>query len=541
LRSKKLVLLILVLLTLTPIIAVSSSNVPDYTYTAPDDWDSSVGVAPGLTIKYTINELVTPAMDNVTIPDLAGNQLYVKVMSVEDDIVFSSADTGVVIRYGLGIIFKVDTTFSIGEGFTALDITLPAGAATPAIVIAGVPHFNSTYAPTTPFFLNSDWAEHAAAFNFLGFTVDDTVDELAVSFVDGTGSISASWRKSDGVLTSLVVDDIIIMGMDYTGITFDISLASTANKGLSVAVGDEIILANEIATMDITGTGDLYELINQTQITSIESDFESIQDQTMLKYIVTEVEGLYYKCDAFVYDFGTKSLVASDLPVVFNGFLGAVDIQTPPMVYGPPVTESLSTKGPVAEATFIPAVAPIITPDFDIYGGYLVLADTIVGVYLDDILDFLPTTDLSGLVINAVDGDFFMSEKRGYYYFQESLNADISIELDQVLNPLTADVTLAFDVDATLIEEGWLAYHESGVIAGMRMKLDVNIGVTSDTTLSGLPTGQLTINVDFKITNPDYNPPDPLGGGVIPGYTWLVAIPALLGLAAVGWISRRRK
>ena len=146
-----------------------------------------------------------------------------------------------------------------------------------------------------------------------------------------------------------------------------------------------------------------------------------------------------------------------------------------------------------------------------------------------------------GLVINAVDGDFFMSEKRGYYYFQESLNADISIELEQVLSPLTADVTLAFDVDATLIEEGWLAYHESGVVAGMRMKLDVNIGITSDTTLSGLPTGQLTINVDFKVSNPDYNPPDPLGGGVIPGYTWLVAIPALLGLAAVGWISRRRK
>lgn len=541
LRSKNLVLITLVLLMLTPIFAVSSRNVPDYTYTTPDDWDSSVGVTPGLTIKYNINELVAPAMENVTIPDLAGNQLYVKVMSVENDIDFSSANTGVLIRYGLGIIFSTDTTFSIGEGFTAIDVTLPAGSATPAIVIPGVPHFNATYAATSLFFLNNDWSEHAAVFNFLGFVVDDTVDELAVSLVNGTGSISASWRKSDGILTSMMIDDIVIMGMDYTGMTMDISLASVADKALAVAVGDEIILSNEIATMDITGTGDLYSLMNQTQLTSIETEFEAVQDEIMLKYIVTEVEGLYYKCDAFMYDFETKSLVASDLPVVFNGFLGAIDLQGPPMIYNA-LFDKYTTKGPVATATFIPAVAPVITPDFDIYGGYLVLADTIVGVYLDDILDFIPSTDLGGVTINTIDGDFWMSEKRGYYYFQESLNADISLELEQVVaSPFTANMALSFDIDATLIEEGWLGYHESGVVAGMRMKLDVSIEVTSEYSVSGLPTGKLTISVDFKVTNPDYNPRDPMGGGVIPGYTWLVAIPALLGLAAVGLISRRRK
>lgn len=524
---------------LTPIIAVSSSNVPDYTYSAPDDWNSSVGVTPGLTIKYDINELVAPPMENVTIPDLVGNQLYVKVMSVENDYSFY-ADEGVLIRYGLGIIFKNDVTFSIGEGITALDFTIPTGSATPAIVIPGVPHFNDTYAATSLFFLNDDWAEHAALFNFLGFVVDDTVDELAVSLVNGTGSISAIWRKSDGILTSMMIDDIIIMGMDYTGMTLDISLASTADKGLAIAVGDEIILTNEIATLDITGTGDLFDLMNQTQLTSIETEFESVEGDMMLKYIVSEVEGLYYKCDAFAYDFETQSMVASDLPVIFNGFLGAIDLEEPPMYYDD-ILDPYATKGPVATATFIPAVAPVITPDFDIYGGYLVLADTIVGVYLDDILDFLPVTDLGGLIINEIDGDFFMSEKRGYYYFQESINADISMELEETLSPLTAEMTLTFDIDATLTQEGWLGYHESGVIAGMRMKLTVSIEVTSEYTASGMPTGKLTISLDFKVTNPDYNPRDPLGGGVIPGYTWLVAIPALLGLAAVGLLSRRRK
>ncbi len=523
---------------LTPIFAVSSSSVPDKTYSTPTDWNSSVGVTPGLTIKYTINELVAPSMDNLTIPNLAGNYLYVKVMSVEDDYTFSSEE-GVLIRYGLGIIFKKDATFTIREGFAAADFTIPAGSATPAMVIAGVPHFNNTFAPTSPFFLNNDWIEHKDVLDSHGFNVVATSSEFAVSLNNGTGSISAKWRKSDGLLTSMVVDDIYVMGMNYSGLNLDISLLSTEDKGLEVAVGDEFILKNEFASMEITGSGDLFET-NETQFSSMEEEYESIKDEIMLKYTVTEIEGLYYKCDASVFDYEKKTLVPSELPVVFNGFLGAIDVQDPPMIYDALLDPHI-TKGPVASATYIPAIAPVITPDFDIYGGYLVLADTLVGVYLNDLLGFLPAiSELEDLTIDTIEGDFFMSEKRGYVYFQESLNAELSYDYEISTSPFSAQFTLAFDIGVTIQEEGWLAYHESGLVAGMRMKSDITIEVTTDTSVSGLPTGQLTIRIDFKVENPDFNPPDPLGRGVIPGYTWFVVIPALLSLAAVGLISRRR-
>ena len=538
-RSKKLVLILFVLLTLSPIIAISSSTVPDYTYITPDDWDSGVGVTAGLTAKYTINELEVPEVENVTIPDLAGNQLYVKVMSVEDDIEFPNGQDGVLIRYGLGIIFTTDTTFSVGEGITALDFTIPAGSATPAIVLPGVPHLNYTYNAPSIFFLNNDWSEHAALFNFIGFTVDDTADQLSVSLTNGTGSIAMTWRKTDGLLTALSIDNIYFMGMDLSGISIDISLFSTATKGLNLAVGDEITLNTEIATLNIDGVGDLYTLLNQTEISNYETQFESLQDSTMMKFIVSDIEGLYYKCDVFIYDFATKSLVATDEPLIFNGFMGAIDLEEPPMYYDP-VLDPLSINAE-SSATFIPAVAPVITPDFDICGGYLVLADTIVGVYLDDILDFLPTDAIGGLSLNTIDGDFFLSEKRDFKYFQESLSADIDLELDQEIGPFDADMVLTFDIGATITQDGWLGYHESGVIAGLRLRLGATIAVTSDLTLSGIPTGSVTIDLDFKVVNPDYNPPDPMGGGVIPGYTWIVAIPALLSLAAIGLISRRRK
>ena len=156
-------------------------------------------------------------------------------------------------------------------------------------------------------------------------------------------------------------------------------------------------------------------------------------------------------------------------------------------------------------------------------------------------MDFLPTTALGGLSLNTIDGDFFLSEKRDFKYFKESLNVDIDLELEQELSPFDADMVLTFDIGATITQDGWLGYHESGVIAGLRLQLGATIEVTSDLTVSGVPTGSITINLDYKIVNPDYNPPDPMGGGVIPGYTWIIAIPALLSLAAIGLISRRRK
>ncbi|NHJ05850.1 MAG: hypothetical protein EAX90_13570 [Candidatus Heimdallarchaeota archaeon] len=559
-RTNKVILLSLVLLFISPIIALGATNAPEKEMIVPTAFDSPVLVEPGLTLKYDINALTLPSgilgdlestLGEVTLPDLAGNQLYVKVMSVEEDVTLGLDLEGTLIRYAIGLIFVNDATFIIGEGFTALSITLPAGSTTPAIVMGGVPHFNVTTGLTPAFFfLNNDWTEHAAALQFgLGIPTTQTTDELVASYSDATSSLDATWRKSDGVLTELVIDNVNLTEMDLTGVNLDITLASEVTTGMNINVGDIFELKADIASLDISGSGDIYSLL-EGNITSIETTVESLADKVILQYKVEEIEGLYYQCSVKMYNMDTGILESLEGLVTFNAFLGGFSVAGSPFdttnlasIYSGFVEDELQAEMTSFESLIISLMPPVITADYDIYVGYMILLDAAVDIYLDDILDFVPTESLSGIGVNTIEGSFSFEEKRGYRFFNEYIGADITAELTDAFLDLTAQSTFALDLHAILNENGWLSYSEDNIIAGLRIKLDASIEVTSElgTLVSGLPTGAITIDLDIKLLNPEYKPPDPLGGGVIPGYTWIVAIPTLLGFSALGLISRRRK
>ena len=519
------------MLMLTPLLTViGSKNTVDPVIT-PNTFGDDVGVTAGMTIKYDINELAFPAIPNVTISDLAGNQLYVKVMSVED-YDFGSGVIGKWINYGMGLMFLSDETITIGEGFTALDLVIPTGAATPAITSSGVPHFNGSYS-VTMFFLDDGWAVHELALEALGFTVDNGVDEFTATYGTDPNYMSATYRKSDGILTDLHIEDIYIMGMNYTDIIIDLSFNTYETKGLDLTVGQEIELVTDVAHLAIEGTGDIYSMLNQSAIASITDEVASMEGQTLLKYIITDVEGLYYTADFYAYDFVTESLIKAPETYLFCGFLGCIQMDQPP----------LWESGMVWTDIYGPA----ITADYEIYTGYMVLLDTIVGVYLEDILEIIPMTSTAtdfAYSINTLDGSFGVDQKKGYFFITESLDANVDIETVFSIAPeglFNPEVSPTIDISAVLGQEAWVAYSESGILAGFRVKADLDVTITSDlATISGMPTGTVSIDFDFKVINPDYNPPDPLKGGIFPGFTWLIAIPALLGVAAIGLIKRRK-
>jgi hypothetical protein len=318
--------------------------------------------------------------------------------------------------------------------------------------------------------------------------------------------------------------------MDFRDTEIELTFKESYVNGLDLAIGDEILLNTEISYLNIDGTGEMYSMLNQTDIANIESSVAEMEEQTLLKYEILDIEGLYYTAEVFMYDLETQSLVTMGTSL-FCGFLGHIQAVGPPPLYVGGVTE------------LVPIAAPVITTDFDIYTGYMVLLDTLVGVYIDDLLAVITDLSSAGITMNTIDGDFEIIEKRGYFFLKETMNLDLDFEGTITILPdqLNLNVDPTLGIHAIIAEEAWFAYSDNGYLAGMRMIMDVDVEITTDlVTLTGVPTGTISLDLDFKLVNPDYNPPDPIGGGIIPGFTWLISIPAILSIAAVGLIRRKK-
>jgi hypothetical protein len=541
LKSNKLLLLLLVVSILTPVFAVNGveNNIATIT---PQDMLSPVGVEAGHTIKYTINDVELPAafsIPNITLPaDLSGHEVYVKVLDVDNSYQIEPTVSTVMVYFAVGLIFTDNVIVQIGEGITATSITIPSGAATPALGFSGLPHLNLTTGYQFAMFcLNDDWALHQLFLESAGFTVTNDLEALTATIGDETAGAEMSWRKSDGILTDLMLADIdlIDFGLNFTDASIDISLDNVELNDIDLAVDDEIILHADTAMLDITGSGELFSGI-ETFFSEPESLMDEIKDNDVMKFVITDVQGLFYEAELYAYDTDTQSLVKQNGSMVFCAFLGNM-----PISY-------LNVPEIAQLGNFTPLVGPVITPDWDIYGGYAIFAHALVNIYLEDLVDLITSeiTTVTGLPdFNTLKGTVSLTTNGNYYYFRQTFNLDLEMSLDDFSIPTTMaaqEVTMDLLIDMSLREQGWIAYTSDGILAGMRMKVAMDMDIDYDLGGTTSPAGTMTMDMDMKLTNPDYIVPDPLAaGGIIPGYTWMIAIPAIFGVATVAVIIRKRK
>ncbi len=530
LRMSKSFVILTLMIMLSPALSVLGTTYQEQPQVVPQDFDSSIGVVAGDTIYFNIDQFVLPPEvdpPNVTIPDFTDNSVFVKIMWIDDDYEFTPGVEGNLIKFAAGLMFEQDTTLTFGEGLLATDYIIPAGSATPSIMVDVVPHWNGSYGfGPGLLFINDDYAEHTTILEAIGFTVTETTDAFSATFVNGTGEISGTWRKSDGICTHLIYDDIFFMGTNFTGFTFEISFKEKQYNPLPVSNSDVISFDVDIADVEVTGTGDLYGAINQTILTSIYDEADALVGETVMSIVVTDVRGCFYLADTYHYNFETGMLEKSTTPTVFNGFFGSIE------------GGSVDPFDDVPSYSYSGGIAPAFTPDWPIYEGYMILGNTIVGVYWDELLEFLdPPAD--EIMFHTVEAGLALKQKRDFYYFQEAVNINVEENFTWAYSPLLAPDVYDIGQTITVEQNGYLCYTETGIGAAIRVRGTVDIAVVD--TGTSYDTGTLHVRFDLKLRNPDYNPPELINDNILPGFTWFIAIPTILGLAAIGAIIRRRK
>ncbi|NHJ05908.1 MAG: hypothetical protein EAX90_13865 [Candidatus Heimdallarchaeota archaeon] len=547
-RIKTSYILIIAILVLTPVLSMAKTEISDNTTFESTNWDSEVGVVGGETIYYDVDQLVFPTdavPDNFTLPtDFTGIQLFCKVGAVETNVHFYEDEDediwGTVLTYGLGLKLTEDLVFGfdITELPNLVEVTLPEGSATPAVFMQGVPHFNTTFYGPAFFALNYDWSEHEVNMENMGFTVTNGEDDFVASMTNGSGVLSGTWRKSDGILTHLIFDDIYITDfINMTDITIEISFSEMEMKALDIYPGMVVNLNAADLEYLISTTGNFSDIIDQDFLDEIDTYKDAMLDQTVLRIIVDDVMGTFYKCSIYVWNPETRALYRIEGQMVFNGFFANIPTfssgEATPLVYDDYIEIG------------IPGVGPFITPDWDIYEGQSVLMGTILGVFLEDVLaDFLPSTE--DYIQHDADASFGLVKRGNLYYYE--IEASVEHEFNQTSSPMAFAIgsvantyTEGFYQNASA--NAWIAYSKTGILAGFGAEGHIIHEQYGDDGYGDLMQGTVDLTFNIRVVNPEYNPlpPDEAGGGFIPGFTWLIAIPAILGVTTLAYLSRKKK
>lgn len=538
-RMRSVFVIVTLLIMLSPILSINGTSQNEEEILIANDLDSDIGVLAGDIFYYNINQLTLPSeveIDNVTLPDFAGNQIYVKVLYIEENYHYDYTTFGAVIHFAVGFKFAKDTTFEFDFSLLdSTDITIPKGATTPSVTSVGNPHFEDTLElGPAMFFMNSNWDSHVLELEALGFTVTNVADELSAVIYDGAGVITITWRKSDGALTHLMIEDIAFLDNDFSDSTVEISLDEKEHRPLGISIGDQIEIEAEYVNFDFSVSGEIATDINETDISEELVSYEALTDHTILRLIVDEIYGVYYVCSVWVIDdLETFELERLDDKIYFNGFQGASDIES-----------FLPNFDSSDEIFFGSVIVPAITPDWDIYKGFMTLGNTLIGFYCDEVIEALQPEIEHYETIHTFDVTFGFSKRQDYYYYQVSMETDIDINQTYYYNQnaiLDTMDTYAIGVRVETSTKMYVAYHETGVFAGMRIKQSSKQTAYDYIGATNYDTGTTQYEFDIKLRNIDFNPPDAFVGGFIPGFRWLLIIPALLPITTYRFVSRRRK
>jgi hypothetical protein len=531
--------------------------------------------------EFTLPSEIMESSDHRITGDLTGSTLWVKLYDVyEADVEMYDSDYGTystshetLIDMSMGFFTGSDITFEILNQ-TVLDeipggqaeFVVPENAGFPLpLLFPTVTRFDVDLLDDSediipiPLILDDDWDLHEAALNDMQTFIEDedpsavvdvtlTASELSfsVEFEDTDDEIAvdiaASWRVSDGILSS-----ISFSVQDLNDATNQFAVAGILERTEShvpdVSVGQtfsyEISTASIAETHDLSGLpfSDAERAEIEANITDIKNEFTSLVGNKVVDIEILQVQGLYYQIESRPYDpsTGLRLVDEFDVPiseitwcVAFLGGLGKI-------------MDSYNGVGEVVSG-------PVISPDWEIYGSWVTtlnaIESTTMKLMKDDLEDEISAEESVNLDIDDWVFAMSLTQSDGYAYIRQEMKVGGSLDMNADGESVAADAYLHLDQ--------WLAWDEAtGVLTSVVFKADGDFSIDVEFPATATDdedfSGSVDVNsIEFAIERIGFSVPTPVGDSPIqdedlqvPGFTTLLTFISLIGASL--FIARRRR
>jgi hypothetical protein len=541
-------------------------------------------IKPGDTIYYKVSTYTLPLADLIPAGssevdlskvqlDLTGSTIGVKVMQT-----FSTK--GAYLLNAFAILGKdivvpfPDSTPSTVTDIFGNDLTIPSGVGISIgteIPGSSFTSFLNTatsddYAGIPVYIEPASTADYKAKLDAvpvssgMTLTTTDETDNFVVKFhaqdTNNTIDVSLTWTKTGDNAGLFTKFDLSGTVKNNAGTDVSIAFSFTFDHKDYNPLPDEILnkqqqtISIEDIGFDLTYSGSLFDeafmSFNTTAYNELRSQILDLKGESILRYSILDVQGLYYETRMDTKNFDTNSF-STGSPVWFNGFTGW------PMTSGyDSACAPGCSSGDFSGLGLIPLLAPGITPDWNIWEANYKTVSALSNIVTNTLTSSSVSSNLItlGLKVDQFTNKIEMRQKDQFRYFYGESDAKISYDASQadIANrPSGFDGTEKVNVEVS--GNSWSSYSDTGLTAGYGLTFNATADLTNipfNSTFRG--DGSISLGLVVKLKNdaftsvPNGSEASPVGGGgLLPGVPGFEFVPVFLVLVIIPLISRKRR
>lgn len=343
----------------------------------------------------------------------------------------------------------------------------------------------------------------------------DSTDTFQVVFQAQSTALSIDatlvWAKTGanaGFFQSFEVSGKILNSQNaYVNYDFAFALDHIAYNPLPTEIVNQQsqTLSVEGVNFDLSWTGGYFDAamqqdFNQTAYNQLQSDLSALKGQDVLRYLITDVAGMYYQTEIDAKSSATAGF-STVLNSWYNGFTGS------PTVYDKTCTPDClpydASTNPLPG--LIPFLAPALTPDWNVWQANIATINALMNIVVKTYTSASVSNQLiqSGLSIDSLSFLSQLREQSNFKYFYDQLNAKASFDASKanaqnLPTGYTGNEKATFDMSGN----SWTSYSDTGLIAGFGLQYNVSLGLTDipfNSTYTG--SGTLNLGIYLKLKN----------------------------------------